>query len=441
MEIKRVWAKKLYGGLELDFKLRAGINLLVGINGAGKTTALTIINALLAPNVEVLATTEFSEIGIELVDSNNQKVKLFCTHKDTDMYIHGEFGTEKLSPIHVRLHPFPSNYDDSQEARSELRQRYAQLGPEPSEEPLWLRIINISKPLTILLDRTIAVQESESVSFEDGQRFRVRARARSSGDPTTQVQGIARDRYAKYQSQLIKLNDTLKAKLITSSFETGAPSKRSTLLTIDQISKIEDKLHTRMSAWNTESTDISGVKKYFKRIRDIVASLNKSSETKESVAVINRFFADEMKRVAGLFDAFEDFENSTKLLYEPLRIYLESLNHFFQDSGKELLFNETTSKLYFRFAKYAKNSTQQPKSVSFLSSGERQLLILLTYIAFPPVTTNVFVIDEPELSLHPKWQHELLKKMEKLMAPKTQMIIATHSPEIVGRHIDRCVQL
>lgn len=438
MQIKRVWALNLYGGLDLDFKLHQGINLLVGINGSGKTTALNIINWLLTLNIEGLATTEFTEVGVELSNGSTQLIKLRCSQSSTDMHIHGQFGTEKLSPIHVRLHALPLGFQDSQEAREELRQRYSQLSPEPSEEPLWSRIMQMNKPLAILLDRTIAVQEGGFLNFDDGRKVIVRGRTKPVGEPTNHVQSIARDRYAAYQSQLIKLNDKLKAKLITSSFETGIPSKRTALLTLDQITTIEKKLQNRMSAWNTESADTSGVKKYFQRIREVVESLNQSSDTKKSVAVINKFFADEMKRITSLSDAFDEFESSSKLLYEPLRIYLESLNHFFRDSGKELIFSDTNNKLYFRFRK-----TNKPdlKSVSFLSSGERQLLILLTYIAFPPSTSSIFIIDEPELSLHPKWQHELLSSIEKVMGSKTQMIIATHSPEIVGRNLERCVQM
>ncbi|OBK97751.1 hypothetical protein A5645_05615 [Mycobacterium asiaticum] len=64
-----------------------------------------------------------------------------------------------------------------------------------------------------------------------------------------------------------------------------------------------------------------------------------------------------------------------------------------------------------------------------LSSGERQLLRILleTMIA----ETSAVLIDEPELSMHVDWQRELVKSMQ-LVNPECQMILATHSPEVMA---------
>jgi predicted ATPase len=41
------------------------------------------------------------------------------------------------------------------------------------------------------------------------------------------------------------------------------------------------------------------------------------------------------------------------------------------------------------------------------------------------------LIDEPELSMHIDWQHELLTSMH-TVNPEAQVIAATHSPEIMA---------
>lgn len=64
-----------------------------------------------------------------------------------------------------------------------------------------------------------------------------------------------------------------------------------------------------------------------------------------------------------------------------------------------------------------------------LSSGERQLLqILLETLA---VDNSSIIIDEPELSMHVDWQRELIAAMY-LVNPDCQLVLATHSPEIVA---------
>lgn len=64
-----------------------------------------------------------------------------------------------------------------------------------------------------------------------------------------------------------------------------------------------------------------------------------------------------------------------------------------------------------------------------LSSGEKQLLRML--VAGVDAERMVMIIDEPELSLHIDWQRDLLGAIESL-AEETQVIVATHSPEIMA---------
>jgi predicted ATP-dependent endonuclease of OLD family len=64
-----------------------------------------------------------------------------------------------------------------------------------------------------------------------------------------------------------------------------------------------------------------------------------------------------------------------------------------------------------------------------LSSGEKHLLMLLvdTLLA----EENSMLIDEPEISMHVDWQRKLIQIM-RMLNPKAQLIVATHSPEIMA---------
>lgn len=67
-----------------------------------------------------------------------------------------------------------------------------------------------------------------------------------------------------------------------------------------------------------------------------------------------------------------------------------------------------------------------------LSSGEKQLLRLLLEVL--AAGENTVLIDEPELSLHVDWQQVLVKSMQ-LINPSCQLILATHSPEVMRRSL------
>jgi ABC-type cobalamin/Fe3+-siderophores transport system ATPase subunit len=55
------------------------------------------------------------------------------------------------------------------------------------------------------------------------------------------------------------------------------------------------------------------------------------------------------------------------------------------------------------------------------------------YLFFRGYKDKVILIDEPELSLHPSWQNRVLKIYENFAIKNNcQIIIATHSPHIIG---------
>ena len=72
-----------------------------------------------------------------------------------------------------------------------------------------------------------------------------------------------------------------------------------------------------------------------------------------------------------------------------------------------------------------------------LSSGEKQVLIILTNALIQNRRPCIMIMDEPEISLHFDWQKRLIEDVMALN-PSLQLIIATHSPAVVMRGwIDR----
>lgn len=64
-----------------------------------------------------------------------------------------------------------------------------------------------------------------------------------------------------------------------------------------------------------------------------------------------------------------------------------------------------------------------------LSSGEKHMMRILVESLLSEYST--IIIDEPELSLHIDWQHDLVSNLQ-LLNPTSQFILATHSPEIMA---------
>ena len=77
------------------------------------------------------------------------------------------------------------------------------------------------------------------------------------------------------------------------------------------------------------------------------------------------------------------------------------------------------------------NSLGKEFDITGLSSGEKQLFLRALALKFLNVNNSVILIDEPEISLHPQWQKKIIDVYESI-GDNNQLIIATHSPHIIG---------
>ena len=77
------------------------------------------------------------------------------------------------------------------------------------------------------------------------------------------------------------------------------------------------------------------------------------------------------------------------------------------------------------------NSAGEEFDINDLSSGEKQLFLRTLSIKMLEPKNSIILIDEPELSLHPKWQQRIIEVYKKI-GENNQIILATHSPHILG---------
>jgi len=77
-----------------------------------------------------------------------------------------------------------------------------------------------------------------------------------------------------------------------------------------------------------------------------------------------------------------------------------------------------------------------------LSSGEQHLIVLWHRLLFDTNPQTLVLLDEPELSWHVEWQYAFIDDLLHL-AELTggRFLVATHSPQIVGNHWDRTLEI
>jgi len=65
--------------------------------------------------------------------------------------------------------------------------------------------------------------------------------------------------------------------------------------------------------------------------------------------------------------------------------------------------------------------------LELISSGSKEILILITKIVLADDGCTLLVVEEPELHLHPDAQRELFEKLQEVADEETQTIVSTHS--------------
>lgn len=102
--------------------------------------------------------------------------------------------------------------------------------------------------------------------------------------------------------------------------------------------------------------------------------------------------------------------------------FLQSVNKLFAETEKKLIIKE--SRLVFA-------QGDSIIELDKLSSGEKQMLLILMNVFLLEEKPAVVFMDEPEISLHVSWQYKLLDILTKLDS-NAQFIVTTHSPSIFG---------
>lgn len=80
------------------------------------------------------------------------------------------------------------------------------------------------------------------------------------------------------------------------------------------------------------------------------------------------------------------------------------------------------------------NTTEEFVSFYDLSSGQKSIINTLLGISSVIEDNSLICIDEPEISLHPEWQEEIIQKLQEVFMDKQgcHFLIATHSPQVVS---------
>ncbi|MFQ3542841.1 AAA family ATPase [Halobacillus rhizosphaerae] len=384
--IKNVTVKGLNGDKSFSVNFNEDINIITGRNGAGKTTLLKLLWYTLSGNIM----NAIDEINFDYISITDEKHLIEFFKEETEKNIAMDRVNRSNSYIkkHNRLIRFYPNCDVT---------------------------------ITRLIDKKVILdtvkEDNESLGGDVGDLVS------SITSPTIFFPTFRR---------------------IEGGFSTSNSKYGYDNLYVDEerlqhsIRRVANKLTNKHHKFITSISTVDIVDLITKEYANISEEANENNirVSREIEQLINSHTIDTRdsseskldKANMILGDIKREIRNNTlsrEELFKPFTVLNEMINKIFQHKSIKVTDNVTLGEL---------SETKEAMFSDLLSAGEKQMLSFITYNAF--FKENTIFIDEPEISLHVDWQRTLLPT---LMSQKSnnQFIIATHSPFIYTKYVDK----
>ena len=420
--VRKLWDRKNY-----SLTFQRDVNVIIGPNASGKTTLINILFDSLSGNFPRLCRTDFAEVVIKLkaFEGQGQKTLRLVRGQD-ELSVH--IGNERHSVPMAPFVEFGDEFDFSdtppefirrqrlmmrRHARDDIRHRLRQLVPAvwlpvsrrlpiAEEEALEQRRLH-RKPLESVDERLAGLTESL-------EQYRLGLNA--------ELSELRRD-FQRHALENILYDKQHDESLLnpTSFVPQSEDDKRALLKAFGDVGLVDKRMEDRIDEHFAAANDAS------MKLKD----MDKGIELK------TLFIIPLMNRTRKIVDFAQELENRREELFSALHMFEKIVNSFLNEKSIEV---SDRGKLMI----LPQGRAAEPIEWRHLSSGEKQILILLTQALLSEKSPAVYVADEPELSLHVAWQEKLLKALTQL-AGRCQFIVATHSQDIASGFGDKVIDL
>lgn len=443
MRLKSFSATKVHGLFDFDINFNSDVSFLTGGNGCGKTTAIKLIEALFAPSLRELNATKYSRCSVTF-EENGSEHTISSAQDEGHVEIHCSGVNAKLAFPRIDLDVIEQRHQGESPGEDYI----SELTVKFSSHPVIKFLSELDAPVILGLERRMhsraSVENERYISPRDTRFGKRRFFRGTLGVSLTETQQLAQRVFGRIRNHEDRANEALKQEILLSSFSYSSVDDMSDVLQLDW--NEYDRLIKRRAEVESalESAGISkdkfsdAISAFFDRITRLYQQTR--SEGSEKVAISLEWLVNkaQIDRALKLLQMIDRHKSSLDKFSSPFRKFREILNEYLLDSCKEIIIDSVGCMEVI--LKMAESSTKG--TLETLSSGERQLVIIFSNLIFghDPNKKSVFIIDEPELSLHLKWQSHFVESLISASA-NTQFVLATHSPEIVGERKDRCVRV
>jgi len=458
MRIKRFEATGVHGYMNFNIEFNDDLTFLTGINGSGKTTVVKGISALITPSLINLAYTQYERMEVEIHEieidgSEKEQVKIWSV-KNQGEFMLATSETKKELVLQVFPPDITAPLNRIEERGIEY---YHEMRAEHANHPVMKLLRSMPSPMLLGIERrtidSFDPSESRRVAhykYRSSKFFRAKTVFGSSLSASLQEAiELAEKRFREVAAQQRQLTEILRKNILSSAlkYEKSGPgmdfrlhwspedtnTKKSLMLdTLEELGLTREEFEPNLTAFFNDLQELSELAKSGEDFQHLLESGTTEERTKIIQLAVN---FPQFDRINKIMAFVESYIKNSREENKPIDRYLKIVNDFFKDSNKRLCFDETG-------ALSIMISDSDPTPTTSLSSGESQIIVIITHLSFNPAAqlANVFIVDEPELSLHLRWQ-ELFVQSIREANPNLQVILATHSPSIILDNVDYGVDL
>lgn len=437
MIIKKFIATNVHDYLNYEIDFNEHLTFLIGINGTGKTSVLKLILGLISPSFNYLNSIDYDFIELECIDENDTSFKI-SSQKDEEQSYSLNLSINNDVPIEgkiIKLNKTQQRYLDYEKEDEQTTSIIEGF----NDQEVVQKIKSLTTPLFLGLDRR--VYEGRQID-KMRQSFFLRRKYKNfpQGDPLNfsliDIQEVIYDYYRIIASKQPEINQNFKNKILLQSFEFLDSQE---INIINDFKELREKKQDALDAF--DNLNIVGFKNqvdtFFEQLETVLKEINNRRKpndndaiSKDSIEFFQKWFNNQpqLKRIDKLIEYNQAYQTEIEGLYEPIEKLKTLINEFFSESKKQLsITTQGELKVIFKNGKEAE--------IFELSSGEKQIITMLGHLIFFEekfkTQKGIFIIDEPEVSLHLAWQEIFVKSIIEA-SPNTQFILATHSPAITG---------
>lgn len=408
--IKHVNVKGLWGVKSFDTSFHRNINILIGQNGSNKTTFLNLIEACLMADLRTLQRIQFDTIQFLLENDNEDRKTIIVNRTHEDNWIVFIYTIDDET-VEIRTFDEIEDHGYHMGMPGIMREKYFQIRA---------LLENILKMSWLSVDR---------YTENDDDRRGVKSVVEKKLIELIQELSVYRLRLFEGTNKFTReLNTEVLSLLLyddkTDNFDIGDIERFASL----------DPREIKGSLYRVFN-QMGNMRQMSDRIQNHIAKLSEAIDrvkARESLKLNDVSALVLISKTLSMIDLSKKHKEAVDQLMEPIDTYKNILQTFIKD--KEFNFSEESGQLEVEWMSNSKNKKVNSLKLRYnnLSSGEKQLLILLTQTLLQEKQSYIFVADEPELSLHIEWQRTIVGAINALN-PNAQVIVATHSPEIAGQ--------